>query len=112
MITRSGLKERNPRARVLTMTISGFIWLESIVDKLASKHAVSTDEVLQIFEEEVLFRWVETGLHENEDVYSALGRTHGGRYLIVFFVYKTDERALVISAREMTASEKKRYAQR
>ncbi len=55
---------------------------------------------------------VESGLHEDEDVYSALGQTHGGRYLIVFFVFKIDGRALVISAREMTASEKKRYAQR
>lgn len=94
------------------MTINGFIWLETIVEKLASKHAVSTDEVLQVFEEDALFRWVESGLHEDEDVYSALGRTHGGRYLIVFFIFKTDGRALVISAREMTASEKKRYAQR
>ena len=94
------------------MTIDGFIWLETIVEKLASKHAVSTDEVVQIFEEETLFRWVESGLHENENVYSALGRTHGGRYLVVFFIYKTDGRALVISARDMTASEKKRYAKR
>lgn len=91
------------------MKIRGFIWLETIVVKLASKHAVSTDEVVQIFEEETYFRWVESGLHEDEDVYSAQGRTHGGRYLIVFFIHKLDERALVISARDMTDSEKKRY---
>ena len=45
-------------------------------------------------------------MREGEDVYSALGRSHGGRYLIVFFICKTDNRALVISAREITASEK------
>ncbi len=92
------------------MTINGFIWLEAIVEKLASKHAVSTDEVAQISEEAPLFRWVESGLHEDEDVYSALRQTYGGRYLIVFFVFKLDGRALIISAREMTDSEKKRYA--
>ena len=86
--------------------------MEAIVDKLVSKHAVSTDEVAQVFEEEPLFRWVESGLHEDEDVYSALGRTYGGRYLIVFFIFKLDGRALIISAREMTVAEKKRYAKR
>ena len=94
------------------MKIRGFIWLETIVDKLASKHAVSTAEVAQVFEEETYFRWVESGLRENEDVFSAQGQTHGGRYLIVFFVFKLDGQALIISARDMTDAEKKRYGQR
>ena len=55
------------------------------------------------------FRFVEKGHREGENVYSALGQTEAGRYLIVFFVYKTTNAALVISARDMTRGERKRY---
>ncbi len=96
------------------MTIRGFLWLEVIIEKLASKHAVSTKEVEQVFdpENEPYFRFVEKGHREGENVYAALGRTNGGRTLIVFFVLKTDGRALVVSAREMTPSERRHYGQR
>ncbi len=40
------------------------------------------------------------------------GQTEGGRYLIVFFVYKRDKSALILSAREMTQGERRRYEQR
>ena len=46
---------------------------------------------------------------DGENVYSALGRTSGGRYLAVFFVYKVNKSALIISARSMTIKERKRY---
>jgi uncharacterized protein len=42
-------------------------------------------------------------------VYAALGQTGSGRYLIVFFVHKPDHRALILSARNMTAAERRRY---
>jgi uncharacterized DUF497 family protein len=42
-------------------------------------------------------------------VYSASGQTHAGRYLIVFFVHKRDGRALILSARDMTRNERRRY---
>jgi uncharacterized DUF497 family protein len=41
-----------------------------------------------------------------------LGQTENGRYLIVFFVYKKDERAVILSARDMTPVERKRYEER
>jgi len=44
-----------------------------------------------------------------ENVYAALGRTDGGRYLIVFFVRKKTGQALPISARDMSFSERKKY---
>lgn len=96
------------------MTIRGFIWLDTIVEKLAIKHAVSTPEVEQIFdaENEPYFRFVENGHREGENVYAALGQTNGGRYLIVFFVFKTDGQALIVSAREMTPSERRQYERR
>jgi len=58
------------------------------------------------------FRFVEKGHHSGENVYAAMGQTNSGRYLIVFFVYKKDRRALILSARDMTHAERKRYEQR
>ena len=55
------------------------------------------------------FRFVEKGHRPGENVYAAMGKTNGGRYLIVFFVYKTDKHALILSARDMTKSERRLY---
>ncbi|MEK7278270.1 MAG: BrnT family toxin, partial [Chloroflexota bacterium] len=66
----------------------------------------------QVLANQPLFRLVEKGHRPGEDVYAALGRTNAGRYLTVFFVYKKDQRALVISAREMTRPERKAYERR
>jgi uncharacterized protein len=85
--------------------------LREVVDKLAWKHQTTTDEV-----EEALaapsFRFLERGDVEGEDLYAAMGRTAAGRYLIIYFVYKTTGEALIVSAREMTKREKKSYAEK
>lgn len=97
------------------MKITGFLWLEEIVDKLRQKHGVDPDEAAEVFENKEdtpRFRFVEKGYREGENVYAALGRSDAGRYLIVFFVHKKDDRALVISARDMTDTERKRYGNR
>lgn len=94
------------------MKITGFIWLEDIVEKLWDKHNVAQEEVLEVFNSTPHFRFVEKGYREGEDVYTALGRTEAGRYLIVFFVYKQDRRALIVSARDMTQAERRRYERR
>ena len=36
-------------------------------------------------------------------------KTDSGRFLIVFFVYKKGNQALILSARDMTDAERKRY---
>ena len=51
----------------------------------------------------------EKGDIPGEDVYSALGQTEAGRFLIVFFVYKKTKEALVISARDMDSKELRLY---
>jgi uncharacterized DUF497 family protein len=91
------------------LTVTGFIWLQDVVEKLWQKHTVHPREAEQVFSNTAQFRFVERGYREGEDVYSALGQSLGGRYLIVFFVYKQDRRALVVSAREMTTTERRRY---
>ena len=91
------------------MRIEGIIWLEEIVDKLWKKHHVDEVEVEEVLQSRPRFRFVEKGHRPDEDVYVALGRTGAGRYLIVFFVYRKDAHALIISARDMSTSERKRY---
>ena len=57
------------------------------------------------------FLFVEKGHRPDENLYLALGRTEAGRYLSVFFVFKLSHDALIVSARDMTAAERKRYEQ-
>ncbi len=91
------------------MNIDDFIWLPTIVDKLESKHGVLPGEAEEVFFNRPRFRFVETGIRAEEDVYSASGRTTGGRYLIVFFIRKENNTALIISARDMDRKERKHY---
>ncbi|MGH7901016.1 MAG: BrnT family toxin [Thermodesulfobacteriota bacterium] len=92
------------------MKILNIVWLQKIVDKLKQKHRVSIDEVEEIFpSSRTRFRFVEKGDIPGEDVYSALGQTKAGRFLIVFFVYKKTKEALVISARDMDSKESRLY---
>lgn len=94
------------------MEIYDFIWLEDIVEKLAQKHAVQPQEVREVFEGFPAFRFVEKGHRRGENVYAALGQTDAGRYLIVFFIYKENRQALILSARDMTNAERRRYQQK
>jgi len=91
------------------LKISALIWLEEIVEKVAQKHNVSREEVRQVLMNSKHFRFVEKGHRAGENVYSALGQTDAGRYLIVFFVYKKRGQALILSARDMTNVERDRY---
>ena len=94
------------------MNITGFIWLDDILEKLEQKHGVYQVEVREVFENAPRFRLVEKGHRRGEHVYSAAGQTDGGRYIIVFFVYKKDLRALILSGRDMTSSERRSYEQK
>ena len=91
------------------MKVSDIIWLPQIVDKLDWKHQVSPYEIEEVLFGKPVFRKVQKGHVPGEDVYAALGQTEAGRYLIVYFVYKTTREALILSARDMDASERKAY---
>ena len=94
------------------MKIEGLIWYDEIIEKLERKHHVLQQEVREVLIGRPLFRFVERGHRANESVYSASGRTISGRYLIVFFVLKKNNHALVISARDMTDGEKKKFREK
>jgi hypothetical protein len=94
------------------MNVDECIWLTSVVDELASKHGVLPDEVEEVFLNEPKFFRGERGQRPGEDVYVAYGQTNAARYLVVFFIFKGQGSAFVISAREMTPRERKRYARK
>ncbi len=94
------------------MKINGIIWYEKIIEKLEQKHNVQQYEVREVFTNKPMFRYVEKGLQPNENVYAGLGQTNAGRYIIIFFIYKINKNALIMSAREMTQSERKKYEQK
>jgi uncharacterized protein len=91
------------------LRLDNVIWNETFVAKIADKHAVGTDEV-----EEVLFnrphvRRLKKGKVKGEHLYVAYGHTSAGRYLVVFFIRKLRGAALPISARDMTAAERRYF---
>jgi len=94
------------------MRIEGIVWLRDVVDKLASKHDVETFEVEEVFNDKPKIRFVEKGEREGEDVYLALGQTEAGRYLAVLFIYKQTREALILSARDMEAKERRQYGKK
>ena len=88
------------------------IWLDSIVEKLAWKHQVLPSEVEEVLSSQYKIFKKEQGKVEGEHLYNALGQTESGRYLSVFFIKKLNNKALIITARDMTKNERKRYAKK
>lgn len=93
----------------MTLKINGIIWLDSVIEKINIKHGVSCEEVRQVLQGRAMFRFVEKGHRSSENVYAALGRTEAGRYLVVFFIHKPDHRILILTTRDMTVAERRRY---
>ena len=94
------------------MKINGVIWLRNVIDKILWKHHVTTDEVEEVFSRSARYRFLEKGNVKGEDLYSALGRTEAGRYVTVYFLHKVTGEALVISARDMTETERRLYGKK
>jgi valyl-tRNA synthetase len=97
---------------VAEQKIVDFIWRDEIIDKLLQKHAVTQEEVTEVFDSKPLIQRIEKGERPGEDVYAAYGRSAAGRYLAVFFLYKKEQRALIVSARQMTQRERQKYERR
>ena len=89
--------------------IEDIIWLDKIVEKIAWKHNVLPSEVEEVLSGNCKIYLKEKGKVEGENLYNALGRTESGRYLSIFFIKKLGNRALIITARDMKPSERRRY---
>jgi uncharacterized DUF497 family protein len=59
-----------------------------------------------------LLRKAHGGHVPGEFVYIAMGQTKDGRYLTVTFIYKKSREALILSARDMDAKERRQYERR
>ena len=82
-----------------------FWWDDDNIDHIAD-HGVEPYEA----EEAIANRlWLKRG---GEGKYLAYGQTDAGRYLVVVLALKADDRLRVVTARDMTPAEKRRYRQR
>lgn len=90
------------------MRIREVIWKIQFIEKLKVEHKVTTKEVESVIFGDPHVLKVEKGKVKGENVYEAFGQTSAGRYLVVFFIRKS-EAALPISARDMTHSERRYY---
>lgn len=104
-----GIAHLLTKRSIIELDILNLIFPEKIIEKLDRKHNVSKREVKEIFWGIPKIRFIEKGNRQNENVYAAYGQTYSGRYLIVFFIYKQTKEALIISARNMTNGERKKY---
>lgn len=86
---------------------------ELVEEKLWAKHHVMASEAYEMFDARPHIEWREKGkVIAKEDVYTAWGCSEAGRYLIVFFIYKPSfQEAPILSARDMTKTERRFYAQ-
>jgi uncharacterized DUF497 family protein len=95
------------------MQIDEIICPDAIEDKLIIKHRLSVHEAEDVLIHARRVRFAERGYTPGEDVYAAFGQTLGGRYVVVFFVYKpSTATAIIISARDMTDKERTTYGRK
>ena len=88
------------------MDIRRCLWSEYVVEKIATKHSLLTDEVEEVLASRPRIRRISRGYLKGEDVYVAYGRSEAGRYLTVFFIHKQSGDALIMSARDMDEKER------
>jgi uncharacterized DUF497 family protein len=94
------------------MLIPYIIWLREVEEKLAWKHSLTCTEVEEALGSAKRFQFAELGDVDGEDLYTAKGRTDAGRYVIVFFIRKSEDEILIVSARDMTKQERRAYAKK
>ena len=94
------------------MRVTQIIWLPEIEDKLTRKHNLTVMEVEVVLYSEPQIRFAEKGHREGEDMYAAYGQTEEGRYVVVFYILKSGNQALIIGARDMDRKEQRLYERR
>jgi uncharacterized DUF497 family protein len=91
------------------MTVNELVWPEDRIEHIA-RHGVTPEEVGEVcFGKPLVLRTKSQG--ENP-VYYVLGQTDAGRYLFCVVIRFPDGKGYPVTAREMTANEKRRYRKR
>lgn len=99
------------RPKTILANCKGFEWDNGNIFKNQDKHNVSAGECEQIFFNKPLVVRRDRQHSALENRYYVLGRTDMNRLLFVVFIVR-DDKIRVISARDMTDSEIKRYSQK
>jgi uncharacterized DUF497 family protein len=83
----------------------------SVENKIWTKHRIAFQEIREVFFNSEYKPIIARGRSDSKSKwrYAALGRTSAGRYLAVVFVMQSGGIARVITSREMTRSERRRY---
>ena len=93
------------------MQITQFVWNEDIIEHIA-KHNVTPEEIEEVcFDHPLIIKSKQDAKGINP-IYYVLGQTDSGRYLLIVIIYFKQGRAMVITARDMDQSERKRYQRR
>ena len=94
------------------MEILDIILTDDVLDKIIWKHNISELELRQVINNQPSIRFMEKGKVKGENLYVALGTTDAGRYVSVFFIMKKNKKALIVTARDMTERERRKYAKK
>ena len=87
------------------MSIYRFWWDDDNIEHIAN-HGVEPYEAEEVIDDDPFITKVGQGK------YLAYGQADGGRYLLIVFATKSEQRIRVVTARDMTNSEKKRFRRR
>lgn len=82
-----------------------FWWDENNIEHIAN-HGVEPYEAEEVIDDDPFIT------KSGKDRYVAYGQTNAGRYLLVVFARKPKQRLRVITARDMTDAEKRRFKPR
>lgn len=85
-----------------------FEWDENKADKNLSKHGVSFEEAKTVFDDPLYIDFYDPDHSEDEARYLIVGESNRRRLLIVSYTERGDSTRL-ISAREVTRSEREAY---
>jgi uncharacterized DUF497 family protein len=88
------------------MKIKGLIWTSDRIEHIRERHGIYCDEVEEACE---LGYWIRKG---QENRYLVYGQTENGRYLLVVLKLESNGIFKVITARDMTNSERHLYLRR
>jgi uncharacterized DUF497 family protein len=92
--------------------ITGFDWDEGNSRKSLEKHSVTQIEAEQVFVDEHLILALDVAHSRDEERFHAFGMTARGRQLQLSFTIRGHGTLIrVVSARDMSGKEKRRYAQ-
>lgn len=90
-------------------------WRSDRIAHIEKKHGINTEEVEEaVFDDPrcLLLRGPRSESRADKYIYYALGRTAGGRYLVVVLLDEGNGIAMPVTARDMVPVERRRYERR